>query len=75
MKIPFLFVNGEKFVIYFGRFEFVEYDARWIGENDVGDFPLVPEVDLVKNEDVFIFDNKRDAFKKMRELWSQVKIE
>lgn len=75
MKIPFLFVNGEKFVIYFGRFEFVEYDARWIGENDVGDFPLVPEIDLIKNEDVFIFDNKRDAFKKMRELWSQVKIE
>lgn len=75
MKIPFLFVNGEKFVIYFGRFEFVEYDARWIGESDVGDFPLVPEIDLIKNEDVFIFDNKRDAFKKMRELWSQVKIE
>lgn len=54
MKIPFLFVNGEKFVIYFGRFEFVEYDARWIGENDVGDFPSFPKLISLKMK-MFLF--------------------
>jgi hypothetical protein len=57
------------------------YEAGWMQDEILSPGPtFVPDVDIVDDKDVFVFDsddsmqNELDAVAKMKELWAQVQF-
>lgn len=63
------------------------YDSRWMCDGDLitddklGHMILVDDVDIVEQEDVYIFDEDdhelahKQALRKMKELWAEMELE
>ena len=69
---PFLFqaMQGErtgKSVVLIAHFDMIHYHAAWMADPDVGNYPLVPDVDIV--EERHIFDTQEEAIKFIMEWW------
>jgi hypothetical protein len=76
MKYPFLFIKDnysgtERFykVIIASHVSLIDYDSRWMGDSDLGDYCLVPDVDISQEE--YIFKTEEEALDFIKEWWKK----
>lgn len=82
MKIPFMFgvrrYDGDdhaenpivKWIVYMAEWDYKTQNCVWMMDRDIGNYPLVPSVDLVCAE--WAFKIEKEALQKMRELWASI---
>jgi len=61
--------HKDKFVVYVGSFDYVYRDMGWANDSKIGEAPLVPDLDAVKEEHEFTDESAALAF--VRDWWAQ----
>lgn len=59
----------DKFIVYIGLFDYKYGDMEWACDEKIGKSPLVPDLDLVKEE--YEFNTQVEALSFIRDWWKK----